>query len=156
MYLRCHFWRSWANGESGCKGQDFFIFTFFSLCSTRRTSWCCVCVSVCVHVRTHIYWCMMYILKGMEMGNRQPDAFLHSEHTYATSPGIKKWTIMTITVSCCFITSSHYLLKAGISWFVTAEMEVFIFWTTFTWNCPPSTLSGLVSFIEHHILNSDS
>lgn len=71
----------------------------------------CVCLCVCMCTHPHLLMHDVYILKSMEMETDSQDAFLHSEHTYATSPGIKKWTI---TVSCCFITSSHYLLKAGI------------------------------------------
>lgn len=156
MYLRCHFWRSWANWESGCKGQDFFIFTCFSLCSTRRTSWCCVCVSVCACVHTHL---LMHDVHTEKYGSGKPTAgWIFTKWTHLCN---HPWDQETDPYDhhcfmLLFITSSHYLLKAGVSWFVIAQMEVFIFWTTFTWNHTPSTFSGLVSFIEHHILNSDS
>lgn len=61
----------------------------------------CVCLCVCACAHTHL---LMRDVHTEKHGNgKQPDAFLPSEHTYTTSPGIKKWTILTITVSCSFL-----------------------------------------------------
>ena len=48
-----------TNWESGCKGQNSFLFTFSSLCSARTSPCVCVCVFVCVCAHTHTSVCTL-------------------------------------------------------------------------------------------------